>query len=131
MVKIKHEGGTIVLSPGDVDIGLFTVGYSGDTYRDRLVDAIMAMVQAQGYTATLDNNDVLINGRKVVGFGSRMFGSVLYTAIHMSVDIDVELIRSICTKPMAKLPDGLKNYGITTQDILEILSEVFDHDFKS
>lgn len=129
MVEIKHEGGTIVLSPGDVDVGIFTIGYSGDSYREHIINAIITRLQERGYDAVLDNNDILVDGKKVAGFGSRMFGNILYTAIHISIGINVELIQSICTKRMSKIPDGLQNYGITTTDILTILSEVFEHDF--
>lgn len=129
IVEIGHEGGTIIVGPGDIDIGIFTTGYSGDTYRVRIVDAIIAKIREQGHEALLDGNDICINGKKVAGFGSRMFGNVLYTAIHVSVGINQEYIRTICTKPMQKVPDGLKNYGLTTSDILEILANTFNHNF--
>lgn len=127
MVKINHEGGTIVASPGDVQIGIFTVGYSGRDYRDRIVERIVAALKANGHDAVVADNDLLVNGKKVVGFGSRMFGRILYTAIQVSVDVNMGLIRTICTKPMMKTPDGLKNYGITTQDIVDILFDVLQN----
>jgi len=126
LIQISHEGGTIITSPGDVQIGIFTEGYVGHSYRDRIIDNIVKLVRDNGYNAIVANNDILVNGRKVVGFGSRMYGKILYTAIQVSIDIDVELIQSICTKQMTKIPDGLKNYGVETQDILDILFKVFD-----
>lgn len=121
LVQIKHEGGTIIASPGDVQIGIFTEGYMGHAYRDTIVNSIIDKLKANGHDAILANNDILVNGKKVVGFGSRMFGKILYTALQISIDIDIDLIRLICTKPMSKTPDGLKNYGVTTQDVLDIL----------
>ena len=121
LIQINHEGGTIITSPGDVQIGIFTEGYSGNVYRDQIIGDIIKLLQTKGHDAVVVNNDILVNGRKVVGFGSRMYGKILYTAIQVSIDIDVDLIQSICTKAMKKVPDGLKNYGIDTQDILNIL----------
>lgn len=127
LIQINHEGGTIILSPGDVDIGIFTEGYIGNEYRDSIVNGVIELVKHNGYSAVLQGNDILINGKKVIGFGSRMFGKILYTAIHISINANLELIESICTKPMVKVPDSLKNYGIKTEDILDIMFEVFDN----
>ena len=124
-VEIKHEGGTIILSPGDVDIGIFTKGYEGHAYRDNLINLIIEKAAEKGYKAVVSGNDVLINGRKVIGFGSRYYGEILYTAIHIAVYINLELIKTICTKKMSKTPDALSNYGIYTTDILDIMSVVF------
>lgn len=123
-VQVNNEGGTIVTSPGDVDIGIFTIGYYGNYLKDEIVEKIINKVGENGYAAVLDGNDVLINDRKVVGFGSRMFGKILYTAIQISVDANLDLIRNICTKKSRKEPEGLNKYGISTQDIMEIMTDV-------
>lgn len=129
-VQINHEGGTIIISPGDIDIGIFTKGYSGRDYRDKLVDKLLAKLAEKSYWAACIDNDILIDGKKVVGFGSRMFGDILYTAIHISINIDLDLIQKICTKPMQKTPDGLINYQINATDILMMLSEVLGQDIE-
>lgn len=121
LIRINNEGGTIITSAGDVQIGIFTEGYSGDEYRSRIIDALINKLKANGQDAVIVNNDVLVNDRKVIGMGSRMFGKILYTAIQCSVNIDLELIKAVCTKPMNKIPDGLSNYGVTTEDVIEIL----------
>lgn len=125
LVQIKHEGGTIILSPGDVEIGIFTNGYTGNEYRNAIVNSIIDILKNNGYKPVISGNDVLVNGRKVIGFGSRMFGGILYTAMQISININLDLIKSICTKPMTKEPDGLANYGVTTDDILNIINRIF------
>lgn len=126
LIQINHEGGTIIANAGDVEIGIFTKGYSGREYRDNIVNGIINLLKEKGYNAYIQGNDILINGRKVVGFGSRMFGKILYTAIQISVNINLELIKTICTKTMVKQPDGLKNYGVDTEDILDIMHKAFN-----
>lgn len=128
-VEIRHEGGTIILSPGDIDIGIFTLGYSGSKIKDDIVNKIIDYLHEKNIKPVVSGNDVLIDGKKVIGFGSRMFGNVLYSAIHIAVSVNLELIKDICTKPMHKIPVGLEQYGITTEDILKILSELFDYQF--
>lgn len=121
-VEINHEGGTIISSPGDVEIGIFTKGYYGrEIIRDGIINDIVKLIKEKGHNVEIDNNDILINNRKVVGFGSRMYGELLYSAIQISVNCNIDLIKSICTKPMKKQPDGLANYGISTEDILQIM----------
>lgn len=127
--SIQHEGGTIVLSPGDVEVAIFTHDYSGHTYRQQIVESLIKKLRQDGNDVRLDGNDVMLNGKKVVGYGSRRFGELLYTAIHFSVGVNEELIGHICTKPTRKLPDGMGRYGIATEDILGILSDVLEEEF--
>lgn len=125
VVHMGHEGGTIVASTGDVDIGIFTDGYSGDGIRDRLISLIAEEVKAQtGITMTLSGNDHMVDGKKVIGHGSRMFDGVLYTAIHIAIHTDLPLIQQICTKPMAKTPGALSDYGVTTEFVVQALEKV-------
>lgn len=125
-VGINHEGGTIILSPGDVEVGIFTKGYVGNKYRDSIVSEILSVLKQNGFEAVVSGNDILVNDKKVVGFGSRMFGNILYTAIQISVGINLDLIKVLCTKPMIKQPDGLKNYGVKTQDVLNIIFKTYE-----
>ena len=121
VVNIHHEGGCIVTSPGDVDIGLFTKGYYGRDIREAIVNKLIALLNANGFKGEIVDNDLLVNDRKVVGFGSRMYGQILYTAIHVSVNANLDLIQQICTKPMKKIPGSLSEYGISTIDVVNIL----------
>lgn len=121
VVNIHHEGGCIVISPGDVDIGLFTEGYYGRDIRDAIINKLIALLSANGLKGEIVDNDLLVNGCKVVGFGSRMYGQILYTAIHISVNANLDLIQQICTKPMKKIPGSLSEYGVNTSDVVNIL----------
>lgn len=121
VLRLNHEGGCIVVNPGDIDIGLFTERDLGNKIKDGLIQDLAALLQEKGYTSIIERNDLMVEGRKVMGFGSRMFLDILYTAIHISVNMNLELIESICTKPMEKVPGGLSDYGVTTQEVVNIL----------
>lgn len=124
LIQISHEGGTIVLSPGDVDIGIFTKDYSGDKYREEIINRIIGTLVIDKDRITREKNDILIDGKKVIGYGSRMYGDILYTAIHVSINANLELIKKICTKPMEKIPGSLSDFYITSQHIEKIIYEV-------
>lgn len=124
LIQISHEGGTIVLSPGDVDIGIFTKGYSGQEYRDKIIKKVIKLIEPSGAQIIEEGNDVLVDGKKVIGHGSRMYGEILYTAIHISINADLELIKKICTKPTKKIPGSLSDYGIKAEDLKNIIYEV-------
>lgn len=130
-VQVNHEGGTMITSPGDVDVGIFTNGYYGNFLRDEIIRQIMEKAHKYGYEAVLVGNDMLVDGKKVIGFGSRVFGKILYTAIQISVNLNEELIEKVCEKESHKIPGGLKQYGIDTSDIVDILSKVFDTNLEA
>ena len=124
VVHMGNEGGTIVANTGDVDIGIFTNGYSGNDIRDRLIGLIAEEVKANsGAEIMLDGNDYMVNGRKVIGCGSRMHDGVLYTAMHIAIHSNVELVRKICTKRMSKIPGALSEYGVTTEFVTAALQK--------
>lgn len=123
VVQINHEGGCIVTNTGDVDVGIFTKGYYGHQIRDTIINKLVTLLSADGINATIMSNDLIVKDRKVLGFGSRMYGEILYTAIHISLNTDLELVRQICTKPMEKIPGSLSEYGVTTEDVVNILME--------
>ena len=124
VVHMGNEGGTIVANTGDVDIGIFTNGYSGNDIRDRLIGLISEEGKANsGAEIMLDGNDYMVNGRKVIGCGSRMHDGVLYTAMHIAIHSNVELVRKICTKRMSKVPGALSEYGVTTEFVTTALQK--------
>ena len=42
--------------------------------------------------------------------------NIFYTAIHVSVTVNIEQIKNICQKAMYKMPAGLSDFGITEKD---------------
>lgn len=123
VIRINHEGGCIVTNTGDVDVGIFTKGYYGHQIRDTIISKLVTLLSADGIEAAIMGNDLIVEGHKVLGFGSRMYGEILYTAMHISINTNLELIRQICTKPMEKIPGSLSEYGITAEDVVNILME--------
>lgn len=125
IVHMGNEGSTIISDVGDVDIGLLTYGYVGNDIRDELINAISNKIYNKyKIEMTIDGNDHMIENKKVIGHGSRMYGDILYTAIHISINTNLSLIRQICTKQMNKTPGQLSDYGITTAFVVNTLKRI-------
>lgn len=122
IVRLGHGGGVIISSPGDVEIGLF--GYRDINRQAKiLLDQIGQKITSTGAIFSKDGNDYLIDGKKCIGYSTRNIGDLTAIVIHISINTNLELIKSICTKPMKKIPGALSEYGITTEDIVQILED--------
>ena len=114
--KTHNFGGTIVNFAGDICIGNYQPDFNNFGI-DFLVNFVK-WLNGKGLNAQFVGNDVLIDDiYKVASFMSQYINGCLYTAIHLSVNMDIELIKAICTKPMNKIPKGLTEHGITEQEV--------------
>ena len=116
--QAEHMGGSIVCFPGDLSLCLTTWG--GSDFGERLFAATAEYLRGKGVEVTTDNNDVLVNGRKVMSWarGTTREGWC-QTVAHYSVHIDLDIIRQICTKDMEKTPGALSTYNITADELFE------------
>lgn len=120
-INTKHEGSCIVTFAGNIQVGHFrkTNDYS---FGDRVAYAVIDYLKQKGLSASLENNDVLIDNKwKVFSYSSRVYGEILSTWLNCTINCDLDLIREICTKPMVKVPRALSDYGITTEEMLSLL----------
>lgn len=109
-----NNGGTILTEAGDVEIGHWYVPENG--WRDRFVEYFVAWLKFKGLNAVYYDNDVFVDGYKVCGTCITRYGRIDYTGIHISINTNLDHIKAICRKPMVKVPKGLREYGITTEE---------------
>lgn len=130
VVKLFHEGGTIIASPGDIEIGIFTKGFEANDMMSEIISEISEKLSEKGFESEIAGNDLLVEGKKVIGCGSRKFGEIVFGAMHISLEDNTELINKICTKVCIKTPTGLKQYNLSTQDVFDMCKKVFTRYFK-
>lgn len=120
LLQIPNEGGVIVLSEGDFEIGIFK--YNGWDIHTDLIEFFQRELSKTIQNIIVLDNDLIVDDiYKVAGLSSRHLGNnYVYTAMHISVNVDLDLINNICTKEMKKIPKGLSDYGITTDYIKEL-----------
>ena len=130
VVKLFHEGGTIIASPSDVEIGIFTKGFKANDIMSEIIHDISEILSEKGFESEITGNDLLVEGKKVLGCGSRKFGEIVFGAMHISLENNTELINKICTKTCIKTPTGLKQYNLSTQNIIDLCQQIFTRYFK-
>ena len=118
IMETMHTGGVVVVADGDVSVIHF--GNIGDRCMLDFAKYLVEQYKARGLNATFDGNDVLIDGYKISGLSATPYGHIQYSTIHIGVNTNLDDIKAICTKPMVKIPKGLNDYGITTEEIEQI-----------
>ena len=111
-----NNGGTILTEAGDVEIGHWDAPRDGE-WLLAFVDYFVGWLKAKGLNAVYEDNDILIDDYKVCGTCITRYGRIDYTGIHIGINTNLESIKAICKKPMKKIPKGLSEYGITTEEV--------------
>ena len=117
----EYLGGSIVCMPGDLSVMRVTFG--SNEWAPELVDAAAAWLEGRGIAVTRDENDVLADGRKVISWARATgYEGWCQSVVHFSIGpMDLDLVRTVCTKPMTKVPGSLGEYGVTAEDVLGAL----------
>ena len=123
--NIRKGGGAMVTSPGDV-VFCYATKNKGGIINELLAPFIKNKLLELGIQCEGVGNDLIINERKCSGFMCVDIGSIRYYGGHFSINCNLDLIKQICTKPMKKIPGGLAEYGVTTEQMIEWISEFFD-----
>lgn len=118
VVESYNNAGTIVSNAGDVLIGHFSHPENG--WNDRFVNYFLAWLRERGLNAEYVSNDILVDGFKVCGMCVTRYGRIDYTGGIISMNVNLNHIRALCKKPMVKVPRGLYDYGITTEEVEEM-----------
>ena len=128
LLPYPNSGGCIVIFPDDIICGLLTQDATS-TFAVDFLNAFAEWLETKDITAQFVGNDVLVDGTYKVASGSiKGFNSdFAYVPIHISMQVDLDLIRNICQKPMVKIPKGLSEYGLTSQEVLEFCTDFIDN----
>ena len=112
------KGSTIVCSSGDLGLAVFGDNEFCSEVFGRICEEFSRKVNG----GKLINNDFMYNGNKHGASTSMSFGDIEYIAIHISNQIDKELISKICKKEIHKIPEKLPN-PITEEDIESLFAD--------
>ena len=125
LIEGLNIGSSIVLFKGDLEYALF-VKNGGNSPMQLLIDGIVDYLKLKNLNVKFDNNDVMIDDiYKVCACAlTPLDNNMYYYAIHISMSVDLDLIKSICTKPMNKIPKGLSDYGITAEEMENLLLDI-------
>ena len=124
--RTPNEGGTILIQSGDIEFGKFK--YNGFDEPNKIMNAILEYLKEKGLNISLDGNDLMIDNLYKVGSCSsvNVGDRLIYTGCHISMSVNLEHIENICLKPMSKIPKGLSDYNINTQELYEFVVNLLE-----
>ena len=129
-IPILHNnraGGTIVAKANDIN---FFYIMENNNVPDEIVKILYYLRNVKHLNADLSDSesyigrDILIDGiYKVATFTNTCLASsnVYFSAGHISMSVDLDAIKHICLKPMNHIPKGLCEYGITQEEIINLI----------
>ena len=115
VVESYNNAGTIVSNAGDILIGHFAQPENG--WYNKFIAYFLEWLKAKGLNAEYVSNDIVVDGYKVCGMCITRYGAIDYTGGIISMNVNLGHIKQICRKPMNKVPKGLLEYGITTEEV--------------
>lgn len=121
IVESYNNAGTIVSNEGDILIGHFYTPENG--WYDRFIVYFLDWLKGKGLNAEYVSNDIVVDGYKVCGMCITRYGRIDYTGGIISMNVNLDHIKAICKKPMQKVPKGLSDYGITTEEVEQMFLE--------
>lgn len=121
IVESYNNGGTICASHGDIIFSHLDEPENGWIFSFK--DYFVEWLKSKGLNATYEDNDVLVDGYKVCGLCITSYGRIDFSSAIIGINTNLDHIKAICKKPMKKVPKGLSEYGITTEEIEQMFLE--------
>lgn len=121
VVNTGHKGGIIIGFEGSITLFAFTK----QPWNAPFLGKIKTYLRSKGLDATIDKNDIIVDGvHKIAGTSSMFVEDIqkYFYGMHLSVNVDNQVISSVCTKQSGKIPKGLSDYGVTRSEILDMLN---------
>ena len=126
ILDTRHTGGVVVVNEGDISVIHF--GEIGNNWMHQFALYLIEWYKSKGLNATYEDNDVMIDGYKISGLSATPYDHIQYSTIHIGVNTNLRHIKDICKKPMIKIPKGLSEYGITTEEVEQVFLEFCEQD---
>ena len=116
-------GGAVVFSAGDLTFNFIAKDLQSD-WLGEIQRGICGYLTEKGLSAAIDKNDILIDGKKVSGSSGGVQGGMRIDSLFIAVESSSKLIENICLKKSGKKPVSLREYGITAQEIQDVIIAV-------
>lgn len=117
-----NKGGIIVCFDNDISFGrIDDRGDFGQVFTDTFKHYLFSHRRHTFDKVEQNANDILYNGVKIASFSVLPKGNKFITTAHLSLDMDLPLVQSICTKPTWKIPGSLLDLGFKREDLLKFV----------
>jgi lipoate-protein ligase A len=111
-----YPGGSVIVA-NEHDLAISIISKVHDVH-DLLLNRLCLLLQNRGLNCNVDGNDILVNGKKIIGSAGWRDGCVSLYNFQISFVVNKELIETICYKPMEKEPMGISEISnVTRQEV--------------
>ena len=117
VIELKYNGGNIIGSSEDLSIEIIFPEYMNMS-KSFLLKGLSDIISKYIPNVTVDNNDILVDGKKICGCMTRMGVDTFVWAAQISFKDYSELINKICTKASTKTPSYI-NSELLNKNLLE------------
>lgn len=121
VVESYNNGGTILANKGDIIFSHLDEPENG--WLNSFIAHFVGWLKAKGLNTVYENNDILVDGYKVCGTCITRYGRIDFSSAYIGINTNLDHIKAICKKPMNKVPKGLSEYGITTEEVEQMFLE--------
>ena len=134
IVSAHYLAGANVIFLNDLTIMEIKKGFS--RFGEKTIKLIHDYLRSKGLPVKIDGNDLMLydtdgkNVYKVGSHGSNFVGDMIENVVHISINMDVELVKNICLKPMVKVPGELGSYGITAEELWKVVIDSLDYEIS-
>lgn len=116
VAELYHRGGTIIGSSKDLGIEIVApvnIGLDSNYILNKFYEIISKYVE----NAAIDENDILVDGKKVMGSMNRHVGKAFVWAAQISFADYEEIITQVCNKQSTKKPSYIDNALLTRNEL--------------
>lgn len=117
VVELNYEGGTIIGSENDLSL-MMVMPVSIFMNNNIIMNKFKEIIEKYIEGISIDGNDLLVNGEKVMGSMTRNVGNTFVWAAQISFSDYSDIIAKVCNKHSVKKPAYIDNNKLT-RDILE------------
>lgn len=117
VAELFYKGGTIIGSPLDLGIEIVAPNYIGLDCQF-ILNKFYNIISKYLNNVEISGNDILIDGKKILGSMERRIGNVYVWAAQISFGNYNSIIEQICNKKSTKIP-GFIDHHLLTKDVLE------------
>lgn len=118
VAELYHKGGTIIGSNADLGIEIvapLSLNLDGDYIMNKFYEIISKRVD----NATINGNDILVDGKKVMGSMRRNVGNAFVWAAQVSFADYTDIIKQVCNKEQIKEPSYIDNDKLSRNQLEE------------
>lgn len=122
VIPYVSNGSTAVSSIGDLGIYFGIQGYH-QYWCKYIFAALKLYLQSKGVHVKEENNDLTLYGRKIMGYTEHPDSDYSSGSMFIAMTNSQDLVNEICLKPKVRVTAGLNEFGISVNEIAEVIIE--------